>query len=438
MPTQKITRLNCHGFDCLFSRKRGSLSCVLKSPPNTWACNCRRQLSSARVHYRCSRETVRELAIAGAGAVVLPSLFEEQIVHYMLDNDMPAEEDEATVEQRGYRESTDQYNGGPVAYLKAIGDLKQVTSVPIVANLNGCTRGNWLRFAGDLESSGADALELNLRLDTSDPSLGSEAVEENFLDCVRTVCDAVAIPVSVKLSPYFTCLTNLAWRLVEAGASGLVIFGREARYEVQLDRLARDDPLGTDACSYISETLAGLIRVRAGGPDISVAACGGICSASDANKTIIAGADVAMVTSEIYREGPEVVAHIIDGMISFLERNRIESFSQLVRTRPKPTPLALGRSDYLQPLTERTAYDDPRRDVPPTNGRSMGTSDRITNSILLSRRMIPMQRSIAAVLFLASTVMLNFAPCQGQDAGQSRQATDRHEADQLAHANEAG
>jgi len=334
------------------------------------------QLSSPIVVGSCpinlQPEAVRELAIAGAGAVVLPSLFEEQIVHYMLDNDIPAEEDEATAEQRGYRESTDQYNGGPVAYLKTIGNLKQVTSIPIVANLNGCTRGNWLKFAGDVESSGADALELNLRLDTSDPSLGSEQVEERFLDCVRTVCDAVAIPVSVKLSPYFTCLTNLAWRLVEAGARGLVIFSREARYEVQLDRFHATTRWELTPSSYISETIAGLIRVRAGGPDVSVAASGGICSASDANKTIIAGADVAMITSEIYREGPEVVAHIIDGMISFLERNRIESFSQLIRKRPKPTPLELGRSDYLQPLTERTAYDEPKRDVPPRTGDRWG------------------------------------------------------------------
>jgi dihydroorotate dehydrogenase (fumarate) len=334
------------------------------------------QLSSPIVVGACPislrPESVRELAIAGAGAVVLPSLFEEQIVHYMLDNDMPAEEDEATAEQRGYRESSDRYNGGPVAYLKAIGNLKQVTSVPILANLSGCTRGNWLRFAGDIESSGADALELSLRLDTSDPSLGSQQVEEKFLECVRTVCDAVAIPVSVKLSPYFTCLTNLAWRLVEAGVSGLVIFGREARFEVQLDRLHATTRWELTPSSHISETIAGLMRVRAGGPDISVAASGGICSASDANKTIIAGADVAMITSEIYREGPEVVAHIIDGMISFLERNGIESFSQLVRSRPKPTPLTLGRSDYLQPLTERTAYEDPRREVPPRTGDRWG------------------------------------------------------------------
>lgn len=330
------------------------------------------QLSSPIVVGACplslQPEAVRELAIAGAGAVVLPSLFEEQVVHYMLENDIPAEDDEASVEQRDYRESSNQYNGGPVSYLNSIGNLKKVTSVPIVANLNGSTRGNWLRFAADIESSGADALELNLRLDTSDPSLGSEQVEETFLDCVCTVCDAVTIPVSVKLSPYFTCLTNLAWRLVEAGVSGLVIFGREARYEVQLDRLHATTRWELTPSSYISETVAGLMRVRAGGPDISVAASGGICSASDAIKSIIAGADVAMITSEIYREGPEVVAHIIDGIISFLERNRIESFSQLVRMRPKPTPLELGRSDYLQPLTT----DDPTHHIPPQTGDRWG------------------------------------------------------------------
>lgn len=334
------------------------------------------QLSSPIVVGSCpislQPEAVRELAIAGAGAVVLPSLFEEQVVHYMLDNDLPAEQDESEVELRGYRESTARYNGGPVRYLKSIGNLKQVTSVPIIASLNGCTRGNWLRFASDIESSGADALELNLRLDTSDPSLGSEQVEERFLECVWTVCDSVTIPVSVKLSPYFTCLTNLAWRLVEAGASGLVIFSREARYEVQLDRLHATSNWELTPSSYISETIAGLMRIRAGGPDVSVAASGGICSASDANKTILAGADVAMVTSEIYREGPEVVAHIIDGMTSFLERNRIASFSQLVRSRPKPKPLELGASDYLQPLTERSHFDDSTRDVPPQTGDRWG------------------------------------------------------------------
>lgn len=335
------------------------------------------QLSSPIVVGACpmslNREAVRELAIAGAGAVVLPSLFEEQIVHHMIEQGVPADADEESVELRGYRESTAKYNSGPDEYLKAIGDLKRVTSVPIIANLNGCTRGNWLSFAQDIESNGADALELNLRTDLSDPSLGAQQIEDKLLECVGTVCDAVAIPVAIKLSPYFTSLANLAWRLVERGANGLVIFGHEARYEVQLDRLHATTHWELTPSSYISETIAGLMRVRAGGPSVSVAASGGICSASDAIKSIIAGADVAMVTSEIYREGPEVVAHIISGIIGFLERNAIASFGQLVESRPNPTPLSMGRSDYLQPMTAPTAaYADPTPGIPPQKGDRWG------------------------------------------------------------------
>ncbi len=185
---------------------------------------------------RCP-ERVREFAIAGAGAVVLPSLFEEQIVHQRITLGIEPSDDESMAEQMAYEPCEDNYNGGPTEYLRTIVDLKHVTSIPIIASLDGFTGGQWLSFARDIESSGADAIELNLHTDFANPTLSADVIEESMLDCVRSVCECVSIPVSVKLLPFYTSLPNLAWRLTQAGVAGLVVFGREPNWIVQPDKL---------------------------------------------------------------------------------------------------------------------------------------------------------------------------------------------------------
>ncbi len=322
-----------------------------------------------------SRESVREFVIAGAGAVVLPSLFEEQIVHQQLDLGIPTSSAERSAEASAYQRSEDQYNGGPYEYLRTVEDLKRITSVPIIASLDGYTGGEWLSFAREIESSGADALELNLHTDFADPSLSADVVEEQMLECVRLVCDLISIPVSIKLLPFHTSLPNLAWRLIESGAAGMVVFGHEPNWMVLPDQLRATTQWSLTPAGYISPTISGLIRVRCGGPRISIAASGGISSPAEVAQVILAGADVAMVTSEVLREGPDAISHMVDGLISFLERNDYESFEAFSGARPKLSLATSPRLNYLQPLTHMSGYKDPSPAVPARTGDRWGHLD---------------------------------------------------------------
>ncbi len=322
-----------------------------------------------------SREAVREFAIAGAGAVVLPPLFEEQIVHQRIAAGIEPTLDESQAEELAYEPGEDDYNGGPTEYLQTIEDLKRITSIPVIASLDGFTSGQWLSFAREMESSGADALELNLHTDFANPSHSADAVEESMLECVRSVCDFVSIPVGVKLLPYYTSLPNLAWRLAESGASGIVVFGRDPNWIVQPDELRATTQWTLSPAGCTASTVSGLIRVRCGGPAISIAACGGISSPAEFAQVILAGADVAMVASEIQREGPDAISHMVEGMISFLERNHYESFEAFTRARPKPQLPMAGRLNYLQPLTHPSEYNDPSPTIPAKTGDRWGHAD---------------------------------------------------------------
>ncbi len=317
-------------------------------------------------------EYVRNLAIAGAGAVVLPSLFQEQIVYQMDQSGAELESDEQHAEIRGSSSIQDSYNGGPESYLQTIGELKHCVGIPIIANLNGYTRGRWLSFARQLQNAGADAIELCLHTDCVNPGLSADQIESKLIDCVCHVCDAVTVPVSVKLAPYFTSLANISWRLIEAGASGVVVFAHEPVWETHLDRLTATTNWALTPSGNVQPTLAGLIRVRAGGPPVSIAASGGISNPTNVIQVAIAGADVAMVTSEIYRGGPDVVAHMVDGVRGYLQRTGFESFKALKRARPVKVDSVDQRLNLLQSLTHDACYDDPTPTVPDRSGNRVG------------------------------------------------------------------
>ena len=323
---------------------------------------------------RCC-ETVREYAIAGAGAVVLPSLFEEQIVHQRIGRGIQTSKEESLAEELAYQPSEDEYNGGPDNYLKSIDDLKRVTSIPIIASLDGFTGGDWLTFAREVESSGADALELNLHTDFANPSQSADMVEQSMLERVQTVCDLVSIPVAVKLLPFHTNLSNLAWRLTESGAAGLVVFGRDPNWIVRTDQLRPTTQWSLTPAGAIAATISGLVRVRCGGPTMSVAASGGVSSPADFSQLVLAGADVVMVASEIHREGPDAISHMVEGLISFLERHGFDSFQSFTAARPEPQVAISQRLNYLEPLTRPANYEDPTPGIPATTGDRWGHAD---------------------------------------------------------------
>ncbi len=314
-------------------------------------------------------ESVREMAVAGAGAVVLPSLLEEQIVRKMMDRGDHFSATEKEVEQSGLPLREDGYNGGVDSYLRTVSMLKRSTGIPVIANINGCSGGTWLNFARELEERGADAIEFSFQAPSSDPLMNAETIESNLIRAVESVVDSVSIPVSIKLLPYFTSLPNLIWRLTEVGAAGVVLFGREPVWEVRDSELQPTYLWPLSDCGQLHATLSGLIRSRACRSEISIAASGGIASAKDVIHGIIAGCDTAMVTSAIYRNGFDVIAHILEGVIHYLERKNLRSYDEFVavtrRANAAPRTITTERQSRISPMTssedQRAPTQDPAR-----------------------------------------------------------------------------
>lgn len=319
-------------------------------------------------------ETLRHLIACGAGAVVLPSIFQEQVEF----GDQQQRGQQSAAPADSLQQQQDQYNSGPEQYLASIGALKRVSSIPIIASLSGCSGGDWLSFARQMEASGADALELNLQPVASDPLQTSAELEAGLCDAVRTVCRSVAIPVAVKLTQHFTSITNLAHQLKQAGAAGVVLFGHESKWEVEIDRLRWTVHWELTPVDSLGSTLAGLVRAHLAGLGLSIAASGGVRTAEDAIKTMIAGAHVVMVTSEIYRSGPEAISRIVAGLERYLAGCGCESLSQFQRRCPQPEARCghlLRQQNYLDPLTRSAHYKDPTPAIPPQAGDRYGHQD---------------------------------------------------------------
>lgn len=320
-------------------------------------------------------EMVRELAIAGAGGIVLPSLFEEQIAPGMRPEEEIPSQTQPSCETTSRDPSScenqvDNYNGGPREYLASIRRLKSATGLPVIGSLNGFTVGKWLEFATRIEEAGADAIEFTFETAALDPSQNADKVEQRQLECVRFLCDHIRIPVAIKLSPFHSNLPNLAWRLVEAGASGLVCFAHSTNWRISAESITDTSTWGLTPASDINQTITGLIGVRCCDQSVSLAASGGLSSVEDIIKSTYAGADIAMLTSEIYRSGPTVVTHLAEGISNYLDRHGFESFDGLIRARP--TPQWCLRSAYLNCLASPEPCTDPSTPSPKLKGDRWG------------------------------------------------------------------
>ena len=315
-------------------------------------------------------ETVRELANAGAGAIVLPSLFEEQVVHELMERGERTSPQESLVEALAFEPAEERYNGGPRAYLESIKTLRKISGIPVIASLNGCTDGKWLSIALEMERAGASAMEVTLEMEQSDPAISADQVEESLIECIGELSDQISIPISVKLSSYHTNLPNLAWRLTEAGASGIVCFAHEPIWHIEIDRIAATLNWALTAVGNINPTLAGLVRVRSGGPLISLAASGGICDSEDVIKALLAGAEVVMLVSQIYRFGPHIVTQLIEGLTCYLERNSFRSLDELMAVRP--APVRYRRSAFLRSITNTERVKDPTPQASSQSGDRWG------------------------------------------------------------------
>jgi dihydroorotate dehydrogenase (fumarate) len=256
-------------------------------------------------------DTLKRLEEAGAAAVVFPSLFEEQIEHEELDlHGLFEHGTDSFAESLTYLPEFEDYNVGPEGYLRRLQAAKRQVSVPVIASLNGCSPGGWVRYGRLLQDAGADALELNIHFIAADIEQTSEQVEQRYLELVELVRDAVTIPLAVKVSPFFSAFANMAQRLVARGADGLVLFNRFVHADLDLESLSLCPRLALSERheARLPMTWIALLHGRI---QASLAATSGVHEASDALKLLLVGADVTMVASTIYRYGVDRIRTIV-------------------------------------------------------------------------------------------------------------------------------
>jgi dihydroorotate dehydrogenase (fumarate) len=298
-------------------------------------------------------EGLRRVADAGVGAVVLPSLFEEQITYEALDLHALLESSSFfTSEASSFFPAMDEYNAGPATYLEYVESAKTALDIPVIASLNGSSRGGWVRYAQLMEAAGADAIELNVYYVAADPAMTSEDVEARYLDLVGAVREAVSIPLAVKIGPYFSAMASMARRLVDAGADGLVLFNRFLQPDIDLETMSVVPALRLSTPEELRLPLRWIAILR-GRLGASLAATSGAHTAEDALKLILAGADVVMMTSALLRHGPEYASLVLDGVDVWLETQGYESVRQArgsLSQAAGPDPSAFERSNYMQAL----------------------------------------------------------------------------------------
>jgi dihydroorotate dehydrogenase (fumarate) len=299
-------------------------------------------------------DVLRRMEEAGAGAVVLPSLFEEQLardelaVHQLLTAGPDAFE-----QVLARLPELDDYNSGPPGYLRHIERAKAALSIPVMGSLSGSSQGNWARHARLIEEAGADALELNIYTVVTDPNENSAAVESRYIDLVAAVAEETTIPVSVKLAPYFSALPNLARRLIEAGADGLVLFNRYLEPEIALDTLQVTSHLALSTPDELRLPLRWIAILR---PQLtaSLAGTSGVHTPDDVVKLILAGADAVMTASTLLYHGPTYFRFLLDGLRSWLDDRGHASLAVVkgrLSARNYADPSAFERANYVRAIT---------------------------------------------------------------------------------------
>ena len=303
---------------------------------------------------------VARLQDAGAAAVVMPSLFEEEILHEELGLNRALEAgSEHFAEALDYFPTIDELADAGDRYLAALETIKAGASVPVIASLNATSPGAWTRYARLIEDAGADALELNLYHLGADPSRTCADMEALDLEVVAAVRAQVGIPLAVKLSPYYSAMANFAARAVEAGADGLVLFNRFYQPDLDLDSLTVVPKVDLSSASELRLPLRWIAILSAQLPaSVSLAATSGVGSGTDVVKALMVGADVAMTTSAVLRNGPAQVATIEGELVSWLSANDYESVQQLrgsASHRTSGDPSAFERANYFRTLHSWTA-----------------------------------------------------------------------------------
>jgi dihydroorotate dehydrogenase (fumarate) len=298
-------------------------------------------------------DNIRRLEDLGAGAVVLPSIFEEQI-----------ERDEQLIEHMGtigvdsypealtYFPAAASYRIGPAHYLDVLHHAAAATDIPIVGSLNGITDHGWVNYAGQMEQAGAAALELNIYFIPADPDVPGHEVEQRYITILKAIKQAVKIPVAVKLSPYFSAMGHMATQLVEAGADGLVLFNRFYEPDIDLGQLTLLPNLELSTSAEIRLPLL-WIGVMSGRVRASLAASTGVESADEVIKYLLVGADVVMTSSALLRHGLDYMKVLLDGLKTWLAARDLDTLDRIrgrLSQRNITDPTAFARANYIRVL----------------------------------------------------------------------------------------
>lgn len=298
-------------------------------------------------------DTVRRLEDAGSAAIVMHSLFEEQITQEQvldfLETEVPSE---SFAEATSYFPVPAEFNLGPERYLEQLASIKDEVDVPVIASLNGVTPAGWLEYARLIEQAGADALELNFYYIATEMLETSEEIEHRLLEITRSVKESLTVPVALKLSPFWTSFAHLAHRLDQEGVDGLVLFNRFYQPDIDPEELEAVPAL------RLSESGELLLRLRwlamlYGRVDCSLAVTGGVHTAIDAIKSVMAGASAVQMVSALLRDGVDVLRTVRRQMVEWMEEQEYDSLQQMLGSmshRRSPNPGAFERGNYARIL----------------------------------------------------------------------------------------
>lgn len=300
-----------------------------------------------------SLERARSMEEAGAAAIVMHSLFEEQIIHESLELDHYLTRGaDSFAEALSYFPESDKYLVGPETYLRQVTALKKALQIPVIGSLNGVSKGGWTKYAKQIQDAGADALELNLYYIPTDLDLTAQELENAQIELVAEVKSAISIPLAVKLSPFITALPNFARRVVEAGANALVLFNRFYQPDFDLEELKVVPSLDLSVSAEMRLPLR-WVSILYGKVNADFALTGGAHTATDVVKAMMAGAKVAMMTSALLQGGAKVLSSTLADLDAWMKEKEYESVKQMqgsMSQKAVKEPAAFERANYMTAL----------------------------------------------------------------------------------------
>ncbi len=303
-------------------------------------------------------ETVKKLEEAGIAAIVMYSLFEEQIIHESMELDHYLDYGtDSYAEALTYLPDIGRYSIGPDKYLSHLKQVKEAVDIPVIGSLNGVSAGAWVEYARKIEAAGADALELNIYYLPFETNLTSEDLEDTYVNFVSQVRSKINIPLAVKIGPYFTGVGNVCSKLVQAGADGLVLFNRFYQPDFDLEELETTPNLVLSTSQELRLPLR-WIALLYGRVKTDFALTTGVHNAEDVLKAMMAGARVAMLASALLRHGPERVSEILADLENWMKAHDYTSIQQMQGSMSEQSthnPRALRRSNYIKVLNSFTS-----------------------------------------------------------------------------------